>query len=150
MSQKFLIAVDGSDHAWKAVDIASNLAKACGAELLVVHVASENQSVEGLEELALEGVAFEEDVSHSRFLSTLKHQVTIGAEKRLRRNGVDQLTVRIVEGRPAREIVATAKSENVDMIFLGSRGRSDMVGLVLGSVSHKVMQTAPCTCIAVK
>ena len=36
------------------------------------------------------------------------------------------------------------------MIFLGSRGLDDMVGLMMGSVSHKVMHLAPCTCVAVK
>ena len=150
MSQKFLIAVDGSDHSWKAVDIASNVAKACGAELLVLHVASEDQSTEGLEKLALEGIAIKEGASRAQFLSALSDQMTEGAEKRVQRNGVDRLTIRIVEGHPAHEIVKTAKSENVDMIFLGSRGRSDMMGLVMGSVSHKVMHLARCTCVAVK
>ncbi len=150
MSQKFLIAVDGSDHSWKAVDIASNVAKACGAELLVLHVASEDQSTEGLEKLALEGIAIKESASRAQFLSALSDQMTEGAEKRVQRNGVDRLTIRIVEGHPAHEIVKTAKSENVDMIFLGSRGRSDMMGLVMGSVSHKVMHLAPCTCVVVR
>ena len=36
------------------------------------------------------------------------------------------------------------------MVFLGSRGLGDAKGLLLGSVSHKVMHLAPCTCVAVK
>ena len=36
------------------------------------------------------------------------------------------------------------------MIFLGSRGLGDVGGLLMGSVSHKVMHLAPCTCVAVK
>ena len=45
--------------------------------------------------------------------------------------------------RPAHAIVETAKFANVDMIFLGSRGLGDMRGLMMGSVSHKVMPLAP-------
>jgi len=37
-----------------------------------------------------------------------------------------------------------------DMIVMGSRGVSDLKGLVMGSVSHKVMQLAPCTCVSVR
>ena len=56
----------------------------------------------------------------------------------------------VAEGNAANEIVATAESIGADMIFLGSRGLGDAKGLLVGSVSHKVMNLAPCTCVAVK
>ena len=72
------------------------------------------------------------------------------AMKRAQESGVDRVRLRVVEGHPVHEIVETAKSESVDMIFLGSRGLGDMLGFMMGSVSHKVMHLAPCTCVAVK
>ena len=36
------------------------------------------------------------------------------------------------------------------MLFLGSCGLGEITGLFLGSVSHKVMNLAPCSCVAVK
>ncbi len=42
-------------------------------------------------------------------------------------------------GHAAREIVEDAKSLDVGAIIMGSRGRSDLVGLVLGSTAHKVI-----------
>jgi nucleotide-binding universal stress UspA family protein len=36
------------------------------------------------------------------------------------------------------------------MVFLGSHGLSDIRGLLIGSVSHKVLHQAPCTCVVVR
>ena len=56
----------------------------------------------------------------------------------------------VVGGRPADTIVAAAERDKADMIVMGSRGFSDLKGLLLGSVSHKVSHLAPCTCVTVK
>jgi len=42
------------------------------------------------------------------------------------------------------------KEAHSDMIVMGSRGLSDLAGLLVGSVSHKVTNMAPCTCITVR
>jgi len=44
----------------------------------------------------------------------------------------------------------TAQSKSVDMIVMGSRGRGDLEGLLLGSVSHKLTHAAHCTCVVVR
>jgi len=44
-----------------------------------------------------------------------------------------------VFGYAAREIVQDAKELDVDVIVMGSRGRGDLAGLVLGSTAHKVI-----------
>jgi nucleotide-binding universal stress UspA family protein len=45
----------------------------------------------------------------------------------------------VVFGQAAREIVDVAKKHDVGVIVMGSRGRSDLAGLVLGSTAHKVI-----------
>ena len=47
-------------------------------------------------------------------------------------------------GEPAEEIVDYARLEEVDLIVMGSRGLSPIQELLLGSVSDKVLRTAPC------
>jgi nucleotide-binding universal stress UspA family protein len=42
----------------------------------------------------------------------------------------------------AKAIVETASANNIDLIVMGSRGLSDVQGLLLGSVTHKVIQIA--------
>ena len=60
------------------------------------------------------------------------------------------MSSRVAEGNVAKEIVDVAMDTEADMIFLGSRGLSDVQGLLLGSVAHKVLHLAPCTCVLVK
>jgi nucleotide-binding universal stress UspA family protein len=53
-------------------------------------------------------------------------------------------------GPPAQHILSYAKSNDIDMIIMGSRGLSDLAGLMMGSVSHKVTHLAECSCITVR
>ncbi len=47
-------------------------------------------------------------------------------------------------------ILDIAKSENADLIVTGARGLSDVKALVVGSVSHKLAQMSPVTCVTVR
>jgi len=64
--------------------------------------------------------------------------------------GVKDVKLVVRNGDPARQTVDYAKDAKVDMIVMGSKGLSDIQGLLLGSVSHKVSHLAPCTCVTVR
>jgi nucleotide-binding universal stress UspA family protein len=49
----------------------------------------------------------------------------------------------VAAGHVAKNIVETATAHGADLIVMGSRGLSDIQGILLGSVTHKVMQLAP-------
>jgi nucleotide-binding universal stress UspA family protein len=151
MSKKFLVAIDGSDHGWKALDLATDLAKDSGAEVVVLHVVPFEPIPRGLERFAeVEGVPVEEERARYHYVKTIGDRITGEAETRARRNGLERVSTQVAEGNPTDMIVTTAKSEGVDMIFLGSRGLSNVTGLMMGSVSHKTMHLAPCTCVVVQ
>ena len=151
MPRKFLVAVDGSEHGWKALDLAADLANSSGAELLIAHVVHPEPVPGVLAQLAkAEGVPFEEEVARFYAGRTLADKIVVEAESRARKTGLEQVETRIVEGHAATLITEMAENEQVDMIFLGSRGLSDVKSLLMGGVSHKVMNLAHCTCVAVK
>ena len=60
-----------------------------------------------------------------------------------------KVTTELRGGDPADEIVKSAEENASDCIVIGSRGLGNFGGLLLGSVSHKVNHSAPCTCITV-
>lgn len=151
MAGRILVAIDGSEHAWKALDLAVELAKAQGAKLTALHVVAYEPPPEALRSFAeVEGVAAEEEAARFRYGRTLGDALTGEAEARASAAGLTAIDALTAEGKPANVILETAKGLPADMIVMGSRGLSEPRALLLGSVSHKVAHLSPCTCVTVK
>jgi nucleotide-binding universal stress UspA family protein len=151
MTKKVLVAIDGSEHGWKALDLAADMAEQQGARLIVLHVVPFEPMAEALRAFAAaEHVPLAEEEARFRYARTLGDHLTRSAEARVRGKGLTDVVARTVEGKPSGQILEVARSEGVDMIVMGSRGLSDARALFLGSVSHKVTNHAECTCVTVK
>jgi nucleotide-binding universal stress UspA family protein len=175
MFKKILAATDGSDHATKAVEFASELAAKYGAKLLLVHVLQHGRVPESVQKMlevehlveprqpqypqvatvagglvsAIGRGAEASDASY-RVFETLGERILATAKQVARDLGVEEIQKVIEDGDPAHRILACVDRENADLIVVGSRGLSDLKGMLIGSVSHKLIQLAKCTCIAVK
>jgi len=173
MFKKILVPVDGSSHSIKAAELASDLAAKYGAEIILLHVLLRGHMPDGLRR-ALEvesGPSAHKKPGHlvnipqeimARVKDRKTTQLSIEAldiiGKFLLSNvaaqcaakGVAKITQKVEEGYTAQVILAVAQSADVDMIVMGSRGLSELKGLLLGSVSHKVSQLSSCTCVTVK
>ncbi len=151
MFKTILVAVDGSDHSWKALDLATEMAENHGATLHILHVVPYEDLPEALSDLAkAEHVPIEEERFRYHYGRTLGDKLTELAEKRVRDNGLTAVSAQTAEGRPADAILEAAKRQGADAIILGSRGVGYMSGMLLGSVSHRVANLADVTCIVVK
>jgi len=60
-----------------------------------------------------------------------------------------QMSTRIATGLPSEEITAAARAEASDLIVLGTRGKSGLAHVLLGSTAERVIRTAPCPVLAV-
>jgi len=177
MIKTILVATDGSDHAKKALSLASDLGAKYGARLVLVHVLLTNARSETLRALStrrglskkqrdlldnyeadfqIEVAAAGGDVGFVTIppprdlVETIGKQIMERAEKIAAKAGVKKTSPIIVEGEPADVILDLAASNKADMIVMGSRGLSDFKGLLLGSISHKVSAQAEGTCVTVK
>ncbi len=151
MEKIFIVAVDGSPAGWKAMKLAATLAKASDAAVVLAHVIPVEPVPEGLEEWSkVEGISFDEAQARVRVGRTIGDSITSEAEDRASVLGLGDVSTKVIEGNVAAELVQLASDINADMIFLGSRGLSDVQGVLLGSVSHKVSHLAPCTCVLVR
>ena len=56
----------------------------------------------------------------------------------------------VVQGIPFVEIISTARENDIDMIVLGSHGRTGITHMMMGSVSEKVVRKAPCPVLTVR
>lgn len=127
MFERVLIAVDGSAHSERALQVAGELAELAGAEARVVHV----------REILLfprSGEVSDEDRVEAA-------EVLERAAEKLRAAGVKVTTVlrTSVNGQVCREILDEADSWHATLLVLASRGLSDIAGIVIGSTAHKLL-----------
>lgn len=140
MSKKILVATDGSPESDRALDKAAELAAAQGAELLVINVA-EDFCPEGEVEIDCDTVAAITRKASEDILSR--------AMKRLEGKGLETRGS-IERGSPAKTIIDLAAREEVDSIVIAAHGKHGVKKLILGSISARVVEWAPCTVTIVK
>lgn len=169
MFENIVVATDGSVNAKRAVELGAKLASVCGAHLTIVHVAPTYLSLadaEGTPELppevrdemkrihdslgGLETSAFAPIPAPQSAIEFIGNSVIDGAEKVAQENGAKDISRVLAYGDSAEQVVAEAEKVGADLIVVGTRGLSDLGGLVMGSVSHKVIHLAHCPCVTVK
>lgn len=147
MFSKILCAVDGSQHALKAAEVAGRLASQLGAKLTFLTVTKEFKMTKEVKRyMELEHLTGEPQYVLDDFTERVMQQ----AKETARAAGLSDVRTEVKTGQPARVIVKTAEAGGYDAIVIGGRGHGDLEGLLLGSVSHKVASLAKCTVITVK
>ena len=135
-----LTAVDGSENARRALEWAVGLAECQDVPLTILNVVppgGANRVPEGLEEFArIEHVVLTEQ----DLLRRAGEQIVDSARVRAEELGAPKVDTTVLVGSPARTIVDVARERGADLVVMGSRGLSNLPGLLLGSVSHKVVQ----------
>lgn len=150
MIATILIAVDGSPHSMKAVEVGSQIAAALKAKLVLLNVAKPDKAIEAMRQFAKTEHATDRDVDIIDILKRGARQMLEGEAVKARSAGVGNVVSEVEEGPIARTIVARAKHHKVDMIVVGSRGLGDIEGLLRGGVSHRVETLAKCPVLIVK
>jgi nucleotide-binding universal stress UspA family protein len=136
MFKKIIWATDGSDPADRALEYAKSFVTDNGAELLAVH------SIEHLAGPGSRG-AFPADAEEDEHQAKIRKQVEeLGGTA----------TLRVVVGgvtNAAHVLAEVAKEENADLIVVGTRGHSALGGLLLGSVTQRLLHISPCPVLSV-
>src|SRR5690242_13173410 len=128
MFRKILVAIDGSQHGRTALDMAVDLAQRYQASLCILHAFPHVSDLLG--------------TPHYEHLLTARSMIGQQLLDSARTQVGDQVTVEteLIEGPPAPAILRVAYEERCEMIVIGSRGRSQIAGILLGSVSSAVAQ----------
>jgi nucleotide-binding universal stress UspA family protein len=129
MFRHVLLALDESAYSQTALPTAIEMAKKFGADLFVLHAAEHDRG---------------RAVVYSMESPAEATKLVVDAVKTAREAGVVAKgeVFDVAAGHVAKAIIETAAAKEVDLIVMGSRGLSDVQGLLLGSVTHKVIQLA--------
>ena len=141
--RRLLVPVDFSPQSEAAWGLARGLARAVGAEIVLLHVFVEaplySESAFAAERVREAYVASRQWVEQqlARWSGTAQQEGL--AVKPLVRPGV-----------PHEEIVATARAESADLIVIGTHGYGGVDRLLLGSVADRVIRRASCPVLSVR
>jgi len=146
---RILAAVDGSVHTAKVSKVAAEAAQRYGARLFLLHVVAPVSSRRVRDEL--ENLAHMEHLERTEYemLQDSGRPVVRSAEASAREKGIADVEGLVEVGDPASVIMMEIRARRADLVVLGRRGLGTLTGLLLGSVSHKVIQLATIPCLIV-
>lgn len=143
--KKIVVGTDGSPPSLESVRHAATIAKAAGAELVVVC------AYEPVDEATIERWRDEAPTEIAWRLGPTARAETAAEKGRevAAQNGVDARP-RIEHGEPADVLIDVADVEGADLIVVGNRGMKGAARFVLGSVPNTISHHAPCDVLIVK
>jgi nucleotide-binding universal stress UspA family protein len=147
MFKVILVPIDGSDHAEKAVSVAADLAGKYDAALHIMTVMESTALPNGLHRYA---EAEHLTGGEAQIATYISDRFVERAREIAKEEGAKSIETMVVMGDVQEKILEYADKIGADLIVLGSRGLSDFRGLMLGSVSHKIANSAHCTVITVR
>jgi nucleotide-binding universal stress UspA family protein len=146
--KKILVPTDFSKPAGIATDVAADIARKSGAELTLLHVIEEavgnSLNVEGQ---VSADAGWEEKLFNMKLIEKAKKQMAKVSEE-ARFEGVRLKTVLRV-GTPYHGMNKIITEKKVDLVVMGTAGRTDMEQMIIGSNTEKVVRTAGCPVLTV-
>lgn len=134
MFHRILVAIDGSEHAKRALGEAVDIASQANAKLTVITVYQRPSAL-------LLGGPIVPSIDLGELEQALRDEHEQLLEQALERVPENVSVVKVLaEGQAAPAILAQARRDGSDLIVVGSRGRGGMASMLLGSVSHQVLQ----------
>ena len=141
--KKVLAPTDFSRHSENALRYACSMAAQFVADLHLLHVVQDVWAA-----MAEPGFV----PPSGNWLEDLKTSVRSELEKRPDPPWTEKLTItrEVRRGAPFLEIIRYAKENDVDLIVLGTHGRSGLAHVLLGSVAERVVRKSPCPVLTVR
>lgn len=134
--KKILVPLDFSDDSKRACDYGLAVARAAGAEVVLLTVIEESFPYPEL---------FAWDNPNEEFYKTMRQRALDHMAQLLEHRAGDLHVERVVvRGKPREEIGSVAADVGADLIVLARHGSGGLRGAFLGSTSEAVLRTAPC------
>ena len=139
--KKILCPIDHSDGSKEALKYAVSFAMKNEAKLYLLHVIDIRSFDESIDTMAAQ-------IPNDETIKQLKTKLLECIPEEIRSDM--QLEALVVQGIPFAEIISIAKKNKVDMIVMGTHGRTGLAHIMIGSVSEKVVRKAHCPVLTVR
>ena len=138
MFKNIVLAVDGSEYSHRAAAYGKSLAERYEADLWIVHVFSHTSDLLGYQD-------FEKLYAKRKGAG----QAVLDNALKALGSTTSKVHADLLEGSEAEAILATAENHQADLIVMGTRGFGAVKGLLVGSVSRKVIHLSACPVMVV-
>lgn len=137
--RRILVPVDGSSHSRRATEYALKIARCMDCEILLIHCHKHFPILSGepYYQKAVSKIMFEAN----ELLESFRQMIS--------KAGIN-FEALILEGHPGVKICEAAAVRQCEMIVMGSRGRTELQELILGSVARRVLHSSECPVLVVK
>lgn len=133
MFERIMIATDGSKHSERAAEVGVELARLSGGATTVVYVADTGRLSHLPEDMALASIRdllIKEGEDATDYIEEMAKKAGVGCTKM------------VIEGNPGEEIIRSSVESGVDVVVMGSVGRTGLDKFLLGSVAEKVVRNS--------
>ena len=134
--KRILVPTDFSETSDAAVKYGVGLARALSAQLYLLHVTGET------------GVNFEADFAMVPFENAPREQLETLVSEQEASQLRPEYALRL--GVPSDQIVRYADDRDIDLIVMGTHGRSGLPHMMMGSIAEKVVRVAPCPVLTIR
>ena len=143
--KRIMVALGFSDYAEGIFKYADKLAQKLGAELVVANVIN-SRDVEAVAAITNMGY----DLDPERYVKELKAERRNAFEQISNNAAVSRDAVKLIlpVGNPIDELLKIIVAENVDLVVMGVKGRTDLEHILIGSVAEKLFRRSPVTVIS--
>ena len=146
--KKILVAVDFSVYSVKIAKYARGIAEDLNSKLVFVNVINKRD----IKAIKQAFVYHSENLSVDDYLSKLKDERAEKMQKLMQKTSCINITHRVVirTGIPFVELIIAAEEEQVDIVIMGAKGRSDLAGILFGSTAEKMFRRCPMPLLSVR
>ncbi len=145
--RKIMVAYDLSEYSKEALRYAAELSQKLDAELLIVNVINQ-RDVDAVARIAMEYT----NITVDKYVNIQKQDRTEDIQEAMMEIGYAACPLRIIfrVGVPFLELVQAIKDEGADLMVMGTKGRSNLAGVLFGTTAEKMFRRCPVPLLSIR
>ena len=146
--KKMMVAVDFSVYSVKISKYARGIAGDLRAMLVFVHVINKRNIIAIRQAVPY----YSKSLSAEDYIEKLKFESNEKMQKLIKETNCTNINHKVVirTGIPFIEVINSAEEEQVDLVIMGARGRSDLAGILFGSTAEKMFRRCPVPLLSIR
>ena len=143
--KKILVAMASTEHSRGIFNYAATLATGLGAQILIVSIIN-SRDIDAVRRISEMGY----EVDGDKYVAGIKDARQQEIDAILRHSAFPKEKIQTIlrVGNPVEELLKIAMHESVDMVVMGTKGRTDLEHILMGSVAEKMFRRSPVTIVS--